>query len=318
MYKTIKPDDIEFMPGAAPIPGTREVMPEDIEQANPEETYNTWQNMYMGARPYLQTALEGGGAVVGAIAGGAVGKPITGDALGYAVGAEALDALDVSFGIKQAGTIGEEFAEAGQNIASGYTQAMGGQILGQTAATGARLIGKGASRLSNLIRRGVRQYKADRSPLFSPVRSESIRTAAGKTLAETRPQSTLAMANRYEAEALEEGMPGLKYTRGQKMGTPAALILEDTLIRSGVKVPTAKALLTGEALSQTQKREAQNAILEYYSDKVDTGAVKSFMDTVFTSKNKLEMAKTEAEKQVRKELETFAGKDDTHVIGEKL
>ena len=318
MYKVIKPDDIEFMPGAAPIPGTREVSQEDIEPMNPEETHATWQNIYKSARPYIQTALEGGGSVAGMALGSRVGRPIIGDALGYAAGAETLGLLDRSFGLDQEGSFGDKIKEAGARVSSGFEQAMGGQILGQVVGTGARMLGKNVGRLAGLVKRGVDRYKSEKTPMFSPVRIEGVRTAAGKTLSETRPQSTLAMSNRLEAEALEETMPGLKYTRGQKMGTPAALVLEDTLIRSGVKVPTAKALLTGEALSQTQKREAQNAILEYYSDKVDTGTVKSFMDNVFTGKNKLEIASTTAEKQARKSVEDLATKADTYTMGKQL
>ena len=314
MYQQVKKDDIEFNTTLQ----YKEVDPNDIEQTDPEETYSTWQNMYMNARPYLQTALEGGGSIAGTIAGTAVGKPLTGDALGYAVGAEALDALDVSFGIKGSGTLGEEFAELGRNIQSGYTQGMGGQILGKTVQAGIGAMKSGASRLTNAVRRGVSRYKAERAPMFSPIRDPSVRKAAGRALSETRPNSAMAMANRYEAEAMQETMPGLNYTRAQKLGTPSSLVLEDSLIRSGVKMQTAKSLMSGEALSQVQKQEAQDAILKYYSDKVDTGSIKNFMDTVFIGKNKLEMASTTAEKQARKSVFELGAKTDDYDIGKQL
>jgi len=311
----VKKQNIEFN---SQTPSFKTIDPVDIENSNDEETYNVWQNMYTSARPYLQTALESGGSVAGMAIGAAAGHPVTGDALGYAAGAEALDALDVSFGIKQAGTIGEEFREAGQNIMEGYTQGLGGQILGSALQSGAQVIGLGKDRLSNLIKRGVHKYKSNKSPMLIPVTARGYQAAAGRELAETRPRSDLAMTNWAESSEMENVIPGLHYTRGQKFGTPDTMLLEDTLIRSGIKLPTAKAIVSGQALAQDQKVQAQNAIYTYFKDKADSGTIKAFIDNVFKKQARLETASAAAGKQVRSSLAGLDTKADEYTLSSDL
>lgn len=328
----IKRADVEFI-------GLNEnykiIDPQDIEIDNDEETRNVWQNMYLSSRPYLQTLLEGGAAVAGTVIGTAAGRPATGDALGYAVGAEALDALDVSFGIKPAGTVGEELTEAGRNIMSGYTQHMGGRLIGEGVIGGAKTVGRGVGRLSDLVKRGVQKYRTSRTSVpdvpdvslmakpnktskFPPITEQTIAGAAGRELAETRPRSELAMYNWSEADILEETIPNLKFTRGQKLGTPDAMLLEDALIRSGVKLETAKAVLTGKALSHNQHAEAQKAIHSYFKNTTDKGTINTFIDTVLQKQSALETASTVAEKQARTSIQALDTTADEYTLSRSM
>jgi|GEM_PF-4341358 len=175
------------------------------------------------ARPTLQAIGATGGAILGGGAGLATGPgapvaapmgAVAGGGLGFAIGDDIADLLDQFMGLREPQAIEVELGEAAKNILTGATYEMGGQAAG--VALGA-----------------AGGYLAEKARKALPaIAGKAVRRKAGEVLAAETTQGPLVAKNMEEAWALEEAIPGLKFSRGQLTDDPAIIKFERAAARA--------------------------------------------------------------------------------------
>jgi len=194
---------------------------------------------------YVRPMLETGGMVGGA-AIGAVGGPVTavaGGGLGYAGGAQLADIYEQY--IK-----GEEMPPETPFQTVGKTT--GRVVTGAAYEAGGQAVATILGRAILAGRRGWEWAKA-KFPRFS---LKGVETAAGRQLVASTSMGDIYAQNIKEAEALEQAIPGLRFTRGQRTGDPKAIKAERAMLRTpGEAAPI-------EAELRAANTDALNAFLK--------------------------------------------------------
>ena len=193
------------------------------------------------ARPALQGLGGGVGAIVGSGAG-PVGT-IAGAGLGYAGATELADRLDEFMGLKTKEPLVVQMGGAAKNIAEGAAMEMGGQALSVPLTAAGRSI---AQKISTL------PY-SEKAALKNASEIISAQTESGPIIAK----------NIDEANALEQEIPGLKFTRGQKTGSADI-----------IKFERARARMPGDVADQQAEMASKN-----------TQAIKNYINRVKGNEN---------------------------------
>jgi len=162
------------------MPGPRAAAPEWAKK------YPRLYETAVAARQMTGPTVEMLGAAGGGLAGagaGAVGGPVgmaaggvAGAGLGYGAAQELLTAADVALGLRQPRTAAQTVTEPLQNIATGATYEMGGQLAGKAVSKAAELAGKGIGKVSNVV--------GDLGELPKQKAAALARAAAGEKLPE--------------------------------------------------------------------------------------------------------------------------------------
>ena len=199
------------------------------------------------ARPVLQ----GVGGAAGAIAGSAAGPAgtIAGGGLGYAGATELADRLDEFMGLKNREPFVTQIMGTAKNAAEGAAMEAGGQVLSIPLTASGKVILK---KLSSL------PY-SEKAALKNASEIISAQTEAGPIIAK----------NINDANALEQEIPGLKFTRGQKTGSADV-----------IKFERARARMPGDVADQQAEMAAKNSeAIQNYINRVkgteNIGDVKS-------------------------------------------
>jgi hypothetical protein len=192
------------------------------------------QYLSKAARPYLEAGGATTGAIVGAGSGlltgpGAVAASpagaVVGGGLGYAIGAEVADLLEQWAGSKEAKPLIADLTEAGKNIAIGSAMEMTGQAIGPALSAAGR-----AAMKAPAIEYGVMATKEalGKAPAMT---QRGVEKLAGKFLHANTSKGPLIAKNIETAQAIEEQIPGLKFTYGEMTGDPGIVKLERSTMR---------------------------------------------------------------------------------------
>ncbi|MGW8300418.1 MAG: hypothetical protein ACWGNO_00035 [Desulfobacterales bacterium] len=205
-----------------------------IELQQPSQPLNLTQRLAQSARPYLQAGGATAGGIIGAGSGlltgpGAVAASpagaLVGGGLGFAIGDEIADLLENWAGTREPQPIVTELTQAGKNIVEGAAYEAGGQAIGP-----ALKIAGGAAMKVPAIEYSVMAGKelAGKAPAMT---KEAVEKLAGKFLKASTSKGPIIAKNIEEARALEEAIPGLKFSYGEMTGDPSLIKLERSAAR---------------------------------------------------------------------------------------
>lgn len=206
---------------------------EQFEAEKPNFLKETVGSIAQQARPYLQGAGATVGAVIGAGSGlltgpGApVASPagaLAGGGLGFALGDEIVDMLEHWAGTKEQKPIVVELTEAGKNVLEGAAYEAGGQAI--APAMGAMV--KAAMKVP-AIEYGVIAGK-EMLGKVPKITEEGVKKVAGKLLHANTSKGPIIAKNIETAKAIEEQIPGLKFTYGELTGDPGIIKLEKSIM----------------------------------------------------------------------------------------
>ncbi len=187
------------------------------------------QQLAREARPYLQGAGATAGAVLGAASGLLAGPAapatspagaVIGGGLGYAIGDEVSDLLENWAGLKEPEPLVAQLTEAGKNIATGAAYEMGGQAIGPALGAAGRQAMKVPAIEYGII--SARELLG-KAPAMT---EQAIKKLAGKFLIANTSKGPLVAKNIEDARALEEAIPGLKFTFAEMTNDPALIKLQ--------------------------------------------------------------------------------------------
>lgn len=250
----------QALPMGASIPG---MYPELIEKGTTvtgEDVKKMGRITATMARPVLEAT----GATIGGTLG-ATGGPVgaaSGGGLGFALGAEIADVLDVLTGLKKPESIMVELSDAAKNVILGTTFEAGGQVIGKSISGTAEYIG--GSKPAQYVKQQFREA-------IPTLKAKILQKRAGDVLAATTANGNIIAKNREEAQALEELIPGLKFTRGQLTNDPSVINFERSL--GGESADFRNALIERKAANT----EAVKNFLESYKGKGNVEDTKSLL-----------------------------------------
>jgi hypothetical protein len=141
--------------------------------------------------------------------------------MGFAIGDEVTDILELLTGTKEPTSVMVEFGETAKNVALGTAIERGGKYLGEGLVKGGKYLSstKPAQWIKEQYRNAV-----------PTLRAKTLRKRAGDVLAaQMADGSNMVAKNIEEAKALEELIPGLKFSRGQMTNDPSVINFERSL-----------------------------------------------------------------------------------------
>ena len=224
---------------------------------------------------------QGGGATVGGVTAAAGAAPTgpgaavaaaAGGTLGYGIGDRTAKIIDERIGIREPVGLIDVAKETAATLQEGATYEFGGQ------ATGALFtpVWRGGKLLFNKVKKGTKDWyrtraarkaaeKADIPPTSATGRAftaEGVRRKARKILIANTSYGPIYARNAKEAARIEDEIPGLKFTLGQRSNDPALIQLERTQTRS-----------TPQAAAEFKERQLENsqAITRYYQQQFPEG-----------------------------------------------
>jgi len=257
-------------------PGTYGDVIDDMLAGPPDkpETEEERQQRLQGYSDIYTPTLQGAGATAGGVIGLGAGAPsgpgaavtaAAGGTGGYMIGDRAAKTLDEVIGIREKGGPRQWAEETGTALREGATYEMGGQAAGVILTPvwrGGKLIFKTLKEKSKewyRARAAMRATKkADIPPSSASGRAftaEGVRRKARNVLVANTTAGPIYAKNAKEAAAVEDAIPGLKFTMGQRANDPALIQLERSQTRR-----------TAEAAAEFKERQLQNsqAITRYY------------------------------------------------------
>lgn len=161
--------------------------------------------------------LEGLGLVGGAIVGMGAANPVGGAGAGYAM-AEQVNQLAGEFiGVREHLTQSDRFKQLGKDVALGSMFEMGGQILNKVI-------------FEPVIKAGKWTFDVGKS-YFTGEAGPSATKQASKVWQANTSAGPIYAKNKQEAETLENMIPGLKFTEGQKTYDPRRIKFERVAFR---------------------------------------------------------------------------------------
>lgn len=177
------------------------------------------------ASSYYTPVLEGLGAGVGAVVGSAEpgAGTVIGGGLGYGIGKRTASAIDQWLGLKEPQTVQEAVYESTQDVLTGMTYEMGGQVAAKVAPP---LI-KTAQRLAESVP-GVTAIK---SSILRPITKRAAEKEIGMSFIAQTDRGPLIADSLDEAARLENEIPGLKFTHAQATGDKTITRLQNMQAR---------------------------------------------------------------------------------------
>lgn len=302
--------NVETSPVAVVKPDAT-TLPPGFNLDSPEVAEPT--NAYIRNREIIKSSLEGlltgSGAIFGGIAGGTLGSIVpfagtgagvatgggTGGTLGFAASQEIIDLLDNFFGVSQPEGLISEAKELGEELKTGAEISFGGEIIGPVVGP--------------IMKQIARPLKFIKNKL-PPLGMSSLKKKAGKILADIGTEGTEAQIkqNMRTGKALEEKIPGLKFTRGQLTNDAQAIALERALVRKG-----------GADLQQEQRTFANKALQDYYNKKLSgVGKISDFTEAIVAKQEGLESTIRTSQNRVDSEVNRLSRVMDEQDIGGDL
>lgn len=199
-----------------------------------------------GLSEFYRPVLEGAGATAGGIVGAPAGPGgvVAGGVGGYVVGKKAADILDEALGLRQPVSAVEQAKETGQDILTGLEY----EALG---------LGVGAAFVP-VVRGGKLTLQKISGGVKNLVTKKGFQESAGKTLVAYTSDGAIYARNAREAANLEQEIPGLKFTRGQRTADPNAIRMERPLIRGNSKVADQNAAMMEQNKKALEKYFEKN------------------------------------------------------------
>jgi hypothetical protein len=218
------------------------------DEAKPEERTNIYSKAKLYFSAHGKPMMEMGGAAAGGIAGSAVGPigSVAGAGLGYGIAKKVAEIIESGLG-KMAGeeqqpkSVGQELLGSAEDVATGATYEMGGQLF------------------MPLLRGGKYIFQQGKSLLSREMNERIVGKAAEKWIANTS-QGPIYAKNAKEATDLEMSIPGLKFTYGQKTYDPNAIRLE----RAQIRKPGGAEEVNAAQMSAEQIASNDEALKAYY------------------------------------------------------
>lgn len=210
---------IGMMGAGGPVAAmTPEEMPS--RQALPEEKRQRVMD-------YVRPATQAIGSTVGSIIGGAAGAgggptapatipagAVAGGTLGYAMGDQVADIIEFLLGKRDKQPIMVELEDTAKDLIHGATWEMGGAVAGPVLGAA----GRGLKKVPGV--KTVTENIGALAEKIPPMRVKKIEQRVGEILAANTPSGPIVAKNIDDAKALEELIPGLKFTRVQHTGGP--------------------------------------------------------------------------------------------------
>jgi hypothetical protein len=291
-----------------------ELMRRISSQSTPEapKTESLLQRTARTARPYLQTVGATAGGILGAGSGlltgpgAVVASPagaLTGGALGFAIGDEVADLLENWTQTRKPKTVLAELSDVPLKVAEGATYEMGGQAVGKALATGGKALAE-----MPVVRYGIESAKemAGKAPAMT---EEAVKKLAGKFLIANTSKGPIITRNIEKASAIEEQIPGLKFTFGELTGDPGIVKLERSTMRE--PGPFAQEFIE----RQKQNDEAIRAVIAKQRPKGDIGNV---LETYSDIEKKAGETVTKAQTQLGAETEKLGMGTGTLEAGQTI
>jgi len=184
--------------------------------------------------------LEAGGLVGGSMVGMLTGNPVGGAGAGYAM-AEQVNQLAGEFlGVREELTQSERFKQLGKDVAFGSMLEMGGQVANKFI-------------FEPIIKAGKWTFDIGKGFLGQP--GPTANKQAARVWVANTSTGPIYAKNKQESEVLENMIPGLKFTEGQKTYDPRKIKFERVAFRK-----------QGEAGVMSVEQQAANdvALKSYY------------------------------------------------------
>lgn len=282
-----EPDVIpELQRGTIGDPKTPGAMPE-IEPAfgSVEEAAKAGVS---AAMPYARPVIEAGSSIGAALTAAPTtpaGMAIAGG-LGYGFGAKASDIIEQWAGKpsrKQPETVKGQLTQSAKDIAFGATMEMGSQLLVKGISSGTKFA------MDKLKGLGEGSF---------PITKAGATKEAGRIIAAQTGDGPLIAQNIQEAKALEEAIPGLKFSRGQLTNDPGV-----------IKFERARARMPGEVAQEQLELTASNnvAIKKFLDKQKGVADIGDVIKPIAAEKESLEAGTKTAAKELEKEGATLAG-----------
>jgi len=225
----------------------------NLLNGSPDPASGMKQTVSTYARPLLEGVLGAGGAIAGTGAG-PIGT-VAGGGLGYAMGAELADKLDEFLGLRERQPVVAELVESAKDVGTGAMMEMGGQDEVSLGSKGLQFV------LKKLPRTGFT--------------SKSVLQKAGDVIAAETTGGPIIAKNIDEARALEDTIPGLKFSRGQLTG-------DNKIIR----FEKGQAAMSGDVVNQQEALLSQNskAIKNYINEIKGPGGISEPLEAITKQK----------------------------------
>jgi hypothetical protein len=244
------------------------------------------------ARPIISGIAGAGGAILGSPGGPAVSALAGGG--GYAMGEELADLFEEFLGLRERKSLSEELKESGMDIIEGAVMEAGGAIIGKTLGA---LASGGKKIAGEILKRG--------KPL---TRAGAVKRAA-EILNGKATRGSLIDKNIEEARALEELIPGLKFSRGQLTNDPEI-----------IKFERARARMPGEVAKEQLEMLAKNAesIRDFIKKKKGPSGIEEVLDPLAAKGEIAETGVAEATGILEREAAQLEPSVTAEEIGETI
>jgi len=238
--------------------------------------------------PYARPVIETGSSITAALTATPttlIGMAAAGG-LGYGIGAKASDIIEQwaeAPSRKQPETLKGQLAQSAKDIAFGTTMEMGGQLAIKGITTSAKF--------------AMNKLK-DIGKALPPLTKAGATQKAGQVITAQTADGPLIAQNMAEAEALEEAIPGLKFSRGQATGDPGV-----------IKFERARARMPGDVAQEQLEQAASNtkAIIAFMDEQKGVSGISDVIDPLAQQQQALETGVTAAGKALEREGAQMAG-----------
>lgn len=288
--------------------------------------YPTAYKAAQTARDVLGPAVEATGSLVGGVVGAPLG-PIgaaTGAGLGYSGGRQINRLADIALGNAPQQSLPERLSEAAQDVATGATFEMGGQLFGR-ALGGIRKPSLNPEAMGTAKRSVNAGFKIPPSQISASLRNRALESVAGKAAtAQTASIRNQEVTNNLARQALGigESAPLSKQTlsmyRGQQFNAGYSPISNLGTITPGKTFADAMDNITGSVgkgtIPSAASNEVKEAVKTYKLSSFDAGDAVNAIRLLREKSNDMYSAgKTDLGKAYKKIADAFEGAIDTHL-----
>lgn len=267
-----------------------------IKPRQPQEL-SFWQQSAKEARPYLQTAGATAGSIIGFGSGLLTGPgapaaspigAVVGGGIGFGIGDELADMLENWAGTRTPQPLIVELKEAPARVAEGMAYEASGQSLGPALGVAGKTVMKVPA-----VQYAVTTFK-DLIGKAPKVTKEGLQKLAGKFLYANTSKGPIIAKNIETAQAIEEKIPGVKFTYGEMTGDPELIKLE----RATMREPGTTAQQFIE-----QQKNTDTAIQDFIKSKRPEGDIGNVIEAFGKKQAGVESAEQTAQQALATETE---------------
>ena len=233
----------------------------NVETKKPPSDVELWLSE-MG-RTVVPAITGTAGAMIGTGATPGVGT-LAGGGLGFAIGEEVMDYFDEFIGKKDRKPLYLELVESGKQIVEGAAWEAGGQaFMPLLKVIGAKKIAEAGKYVAGKIPGAETVASAARN--LPPITEAGAMKMAGRVIAVQTESGPMVVKSIKEAQALQEAIPELRFSRGQMTNDPNIIMFE----RTRARMPASENIGSEHVASQQLELEATNSL-----------AIKNFINKV--------------------------------------